>query len=184
MITPLENLEVLQLAEEIADGIWQFVSTWNSFAKKTVGMQMVRSADSIGANIAEAYGRYHYGEKLQFLYYARGSLFKTKYWINRGAARNLIPSDIAKSYADKLSDAAYQLNSFAKSIKTRRQNAAKGKKLSEDRVEYTVDNSDDNPMFTEEEIVSLSSIFNLKLLIIKDHPCALSNGTTLHQNFK
>ncbi|NIP22782.1 MAG: four helix bundle protein, partial [Phycisphaerae bacterium] len=31
-----------------------------------VGKQLVRAADSIGANIVEAYGRYHYGKKLQF----------------------------------------------------------------------------------------------------------------------
>ena len=80
MALKFEDLEVLKAAEEVADETWGFVLKWGSFARDSVGNQMVRSADSIGANISEAYGRYHYGEKLQFFYFARGSLFETKYW--------------------------------------------------------------------------------------------------------
>ncbi len=82
MALKFEELRVLQAAEAVADGIWRQVVRWGSFARDTVGKQMARAGDSIGANIAEAYGRFHYGEKLQFLYYARGSLFETKYWLN------------------------------------------------------------------------------------------------------
>ncbi|GIV44793.1 MAG: hypothetical protein KatS3mg035_1916 [Bacteroidia bacterium] len=32
-----------------------------------MGDQFVRATDSIGANIAEGYGRFHYLEKLKFL---------------------------------------------------------------------------------------------------------------------
>jgi hypothetical protein len=35
-----------------------------------MGQKMVLACDLFGANIAEAFGRYHYGEKLQFFYYA------------------------------------------------------------------------------------------------------------------
>jgi four helix bundle protein len=70
-----EDLRVLKSAEEIADSIWKRVVQWDDFAKDVVGKQMARSADSIGANIAESFGRYNFGEKLQFLYYSRGSLF-------------------------------------------------------------------------------------------------------------
>lgn len=90
MSKSFEDLQVLQVAEQLADDIWQHVSQWESFAQETVGKQLVRAVDSIGANIAEAFGRYHYGEKLQFLYYARGSLFESKYWINRTKQRNLL----------------------------------------------------------------------------------------------
>jgi four helix bundle protein len=37
---------------------------WEKFAKNTVGEQLVRSADSVGANIAEAQGRFNYGERV------------------------------------------------------------------------------------------------------------------------
>ena len=41
--------------------------------KKHMGDQFLRSADSVGANIAEGYGRYHYLDKVRFYHNARGS---------------------------------------------------------------------------------------------------------------
>ncbi|WP_222104023.1 four helix bundle protein [Mucilaginibacter corticis] len=66
----LEDLEVYQLAESFSDEIWFIVNGWDYFAKDTVGKQIVRSADSISANIAEGYGRFHYKENRNFCYSA------------------------------------------------------------------------------------------------------------------
>lgn len=120
MGTSLEELRVLKVAEELADGVWKIVDGWDAFSRESVGLQLVRATDSIGANIAESFGRYHYGEKLQFLYYARGSLFETKYWINRATARSLCTVDIGEDYANRLTDLARQLNAFASGIKKQR----------------------------------------------------------------
>src|ERR1700742_1994280 len=89
----LEDLEVYQLAESFSDEIWFIVTGWEYFAKDTVGKQMVRSADSIGANIAEGYGRYHYKENRNFCYFSRGSIIETKGWLHRSKARNLITEE-------------------------------------------------------------------------------------------
>jgi len=67
MALQFEELRVLQAAESIADGIWRQVMRWDGFARDVVGRQLARAGDSIGANIAEAFGRFHYGEKLHFL---------------------------------------------------------------------------------------------------------------------
>ncbi len=48
-----KELRVYKLSEKLADKIWQIVNGWDMFAKNTMGTQMIRSADSIGANIAE-----------------------------------------------------------------------------------------------------------------------------------
>jgi four helix bundle protein len=53
----VENLRIYQLSTQLANEIWKIVLTWNTFAKDTVGKQMVRAVDSIGANIAEGSGR-------------------------------------------------------------------------------------------------------------------------------
>jgi four helix bundle protein len=108
-----EELRVLQAAEAVADDIWRQVVRWDPFARDVVGGQLARAGDSIGANISEAFGRFHYGEKLQFLYYARGSLFETKYWLNRALTRDLMPSPQVQDYASQLTDLARQLNAFA-----------------------------------------------------------------------
>ena len=54
--TNFENLRVYQLAEELADSIWEIVAHWDNFNRYTVGKQIVEAADSIGANIAEGSG--------------------------------------------------------------------------------------------------------------------------------
>ena len=54
---PFEELHVFQLAEKLADEIWDIVYKWKLFEKDTVGKKLVRAADSIGANIAEGTGR-------------------------------------------------------------------------------------------------------------------------------
>ena len=64
--TGFENLRVYQLAEEIGDLIWDIVISWDYFARDTIGKQIVNSADSIGANIAEGTGRGSYADNRRF----------------------------------------------------------------------------------------------------------------------
>ena len=131
--------------------------------KDVVGGQLARAADSIGANIAEAFGRFHYGEKVQFLYYARGSLYETKYWTNRTQARQLMSAEIAQNYAKQLSELARQLNTFISNLKSqRRSNQSRLKSVSESSIEYNEDLQNDTviPMFTEDEIKWIETVPN------------------------
>ncbi len=142
MATALEDLRILQTAEAIADAVWKQVVQWDEFARDVVGKQLTKAADSIGANIAEAFGRFNYGEKIQFLYYSRGSLFETKYWLNRALARSLMSAAEAAGYASRLTDVARQLNSFTYNIKGQRHdNARSSKTVHEESVEYSADSS-------------------------------------------
>lgn len=77
--TKFENLEVYQLSENLADTIWNMVKEWDSFVKFTIGNQITRSADSIGANIAEGVGRGAPRDNRRFVKIARGSLYETKH---------------------------------------------------------------------------------------------------------
>ncbi len=56
----LEGLKVYQLAMNIGEKIWAVVGKWDYFARDTVGKQLVKSVDSIAANISEGFGRFHY----------------------------------------------------------------------------------------------------------------------------
>ncbi len=142
MSATFEKLRILQQAEEIADGIWEQVAGWDAFAKDVVGGQLARATDSIGANIAESFGRFHYGEKLQFLYYARGSLFETKYWLNRVLTRNLMSHDECQTYSIRLTDLVRQLNAFTKGLKAQRH---KHPSVGETTVDYIISS---DPHFT------------------------------------
>ena len=109
-----ENLRVFQLSEKLADYIWDIVISWNYFARDTVGKQITRSADSIGANIAEGRGRYNFQDNLRFVKIARASLHETRYWLRRTYVRKLITSEqinIIKPIVDELSP---KLNAYFK----------------------------------------------------------------------
>jgi len=155
MATELEDLRVLKTAEQIADAVWKQVVQWDEFAKDVVGKQMARAIDSIGANNAESYGRYSYGEKLQFLYYSRGSLFETKYWLNRALTRELMQTDEVKDYAAKLSDVARQLNAFSNNLRSQRKdNKIHSKSVREPGADYVIENqfADLKFLFTDDEL--------------------------------
>ena len=73
----LGDLEVYQLARELSAMAWKIYDTLDWQDKKTMGDQFIRSADSVGANIAEGYGRFHYLDKIRFYYNSRGSLLES-----------------------------------------------------------------------------------------------------------
>lgn len=161
MPTSLEDVRVLRSVEEVADAIYKIAPRWDEFAKDVVGKQISRAADSIGANIAESFGRYHFGEKIQFLYYARGSLFETKYWLNRSSARELMSIADSKNYAAKLTDIARQLNLYISSFKGQRSGEITvAKTVKESPVEYLTSRLPENfpdILFDETDFVWLES---------------------------
>lgn len=157
----MEDLRMLRVAEGVADEIWNAVVKWQEFSKNTIGNQLVRAADSLGANIAESYGRYNFGEKIQFLYYARGSLYETKYWLNRSMARNLITQAEHEQYAAQLTDAARQINNFINHLKIKRKSGGISEKsIREDTAPYMLNRSPDvvDPIFTDDELDLLQQL--------------------------
>ena len=114
--TNFENLRVYKLAEELANEIWKIVLRWNTFARDTVGKQIVRSADSVGANIAEGTGRHSFQDNRRFVKTARGSLNETQHFLRRAFKRNLLTPAEVKKIKPLVDNLAPQLNSYLKSI--------------------------------------------------------------------
>jgi four helix bundle protein len=111
-----ENLKVYQLAERIADQTWEIVERWDGFAKDTVGKQIVRAADSIGANIAEGAGRGSHADNKRFVRTARGSLYETKHFLRRAFKRKLLEKADVDALKPGLDELAPRLNAYLKSI--------------------------------------------------------------------
>lgn len=90
----IEGLEVCNLSLKISDLAWLvYLELPNTF-RYQIGSQFLDAADSIGANIAEGYGRYHYKESINFNNYARGSAFETRHWLNLIFSRQLVKKNI------------------------------------------------------------------------------------------
>ena len=119
-----EELEVYRVAERIADAVWQLVLKWDILAKDTVGKQLIRAADSIGANIAEGAGRGSFQDNRRFVRIARGSLNETKHFLRRAYRRNLLTSAQVDSLKPLIEQLPKRLNAYLRSIGPR-DNAAK-----------------------------------------------------------
>ena len=116
----LRDLEVYKLSEELSDSVWNIVIKWDHFAKDTVGKQLVKASDSIAANIAEGYGRYHFKENKNFCYFARGSLEETKTWLRKGIRRGLIDKSEHQELFNITKKLPKLLNSYINSIGSER----------------------------------------------------------------
>src|ERR1043165_1075123 len=114
--TNFEKLRVYQLSERLADHIWQVVLGWNNFARDTVGKQVVRSADSIGANLSEGAGRGRFLDNKRFVRMAPGSLNETQHWLRRAYKRNLLTKGQVDKLQPIISELGPCLNAYLKSI--------------------------------------------------------------------
>ncbi len=116
----LKDLEVYQLARKLSDIALQSYEGLNWQDKKIMGDQFIDSSDSVGANIAEGYKRYHYLDKIKFYYTSRASLSESSdHWLELLYERGKMKKkdfDAIKEIATKLSvklnnliDATYNL---------------------------------------------------------------------------
>jgi four helix bundle protein len=114
-----EHLAVYRLSEDMADAVWDLVVAWDTFAKQTVGGQLVRAADSVGANIAEGTGRGTFKDYRHFARVGRGSLNETRHFLRRAYRRKLLTKDQVAKLQPLLGELGPRVNAYVKSIGTR-----------------------------------------------------------------
>ncbi|WDF76690.1 four helix bundle protein [Mucilaginibacter sp. KACC 22773] len=112
----LEDLEIYNLSQIFGEQIWELVIKWDYLAKDTIGKQLVRSADSIAANISEGFGRFHYKENKNFCYFSRGSILETKTWLQKAKSRKLIEEEHYQLLMKQLELIHLKLNAYIKFI--------------------------------------------------------------------
>lgn len=89
----LNQITAYTKAFRLSNLVWNIVSTWDNLARNTVGQQFVRAVDSISANIAEGFGRYHKKDKIKFYYYSFGSVKECFDWNEKAKVRKLIDEE-------------------------------------------------------------------------------------------
>ena len=114
--TNFEKLRVYQLAEKLADRIWNIVTKWEYFPKITIGKQIVTAADGVGSNIAEGTGRGSIQDNRRFINIARGSLYETKHWLRRSYKRQLLTEADVNDLKPIINELLPKLNAYYRSV--------------------------------------------------------------------
>lgn len=112
----LSNLEVYKIARQLSDLAWTIYNKMNWETKKIIGQQFIESVDSVGANIAEGYSRYHYLDRIKFYYNSRGSLSEAnEHWIELINSRYKIEVIAYKKFKELSQSLSLKLNNFINS---------------------------------------------------------------------
>lgn len=113
----LKDLEIYQISLAISGDAWLIYNKFDWQTKKVIGDQWISSIDSIGANVAEGFGRFHYLDKNKFSYNARGSLLEAIHWTKLLHQRKFISEENMPSFIPKLDQLLIKLNSYIKNTK-------------------------------------------------------------------
>ena len=110
----LNDIEAYKISFHLSNYVWELVLKWEYFAKKTIGAQYVDAADSISANIAEGFGRYHKKDKVKFFRYSFGSLKECFDWNEKAKVRKLLSEDEYKHIFSELDKLPKSINTLIK----------------------------------------------------------------------
>lgn len=110
------ELRVYLLSEKLSELVWSIVKGWDRLAVDTIGKQIIRSADSLGANLAEGTGRGSFQDNRRFVKIARGSLYETRHWLRRAHARKLISVEEIRGLREVIEELGPRLNAYLTSI--------------------------------------------------------------------
>lgn len=120
-ITSYKNLIVYQKAKLLTLDIIKHFSKNN--ADKTKGFlinQLFRSVSSIGANLAEGFGRNYSGSFRQFVGISRGSAFETEYWLEILLDLKEFDSVKIRAFLERTNEICKMLSGLMKKTKSSR----------------------------------------------------------------
>ena len=113
----INELDIYKISKEISKDCWKVYSKLNWHDRKIIGDQFICAIDSVGANIAEGFGRFHYLDKNKFNYNARGSLLESIYWLEILKERDKIDIKELDFINKKIEFLHRKLNAYISSTK-------------------------------------------------------------------
>ncbi|PIR12719.1 four helix bundle protein [Candidatus Falkowbacteria bacterium CG11_big_fil_rev_8_21_14_0_20_39_10] len=112
----LSGLQIYQLSRQLSKEAWIIYKNLDWPVRKIVGDQFIRAVDSVGANIAEGYGRYYYLDKIKFYYNARASHYEAiVHWLSLLLERCLISNVQYQKILTISNELAPKLNAYINS---------------------------------------------------------------------
>jgi four helix bundle protein len=113
---PLQELEVYRMTRRLSSMAWVIYQRLAFQQRKVWGDQMLESVDSVGANVAEGYARFHFSEKARFYYISRASLSEgVDHWIDLSFERGVVFDQEFEQINKIKSDIQVRLNNMIKS---------------------------------------------------------------------
>ena len=113
---PLQELEVYRMTRRLSSMAWVIYQRLAFQQRKVWGDQMLESVESVGANVAEGYARFHFSEKARFYYISRASLSEgVDHWIDLGFERGVVFDQEFEQINKIKSDIQVRLNNMIKS---------------------------------------------------------------------
>ncbi len=110
----LNDVTSYKIAFNLSNYVWDVVIKWDIFAKMHVGGQFVEAVDSISANIAEGFGRYHKKDKIKFYHYSQGSLKESFDWNEKSKVRKLLSDEEYNHIFSELQKLPKEINQLIK----------------------------------------------------------------------
>lgn len=134
----LESLVVWQNARRLAVRVCKDVLPLLPVEERfAISQQLRRSAQSIPANIAEAYGRYSYPDAIRFMYIARGSIEETYSHLMLVKDLEYAPKELMDECISQYRETVKLINGYIDYLKRRK--VEKSEHLSEENSIYIVD---------------------------------------------
>ena len=125
-VRDFKDLLVWKLARELRVQIYALVKNLPPEERYALNTQMRRAAQSIGANIAEGFGRYSYRENIQYCRQARGSAFEVRDHLVTAVDAGFIRKE-EYAQSDALAQRVIQtINGYIRSTTTRLAESKKG----------------------------------------------------------
>jgi four helix bundle protein len=134
----IDDLKFYQLALKLLRAAYKMAAELPDYEKYNLAAQVRRAALSVVLNMAEGYGRYHYLDKLRFLYIARGSLSEVRSAFTSAQLVGYINSDQLQWAYDTEAEAQKSLNGYIGYLRRKQQGREEfgDKLIREDVVVY------------------------------------------------
>ena len=106
------DLEVWKKARVLRNNVSELTKTFPSEEKYRLSDQIIRSSRSIGNNIAEGHGRFHYADAAKFLLNARGLAAETIDHLVIALDNNFIGDEKFESFKNDCEECMKMINGY------------------------------------------------------------------------